>query len=140
MKSLILREVVRLTIHIQLLFSIFLLFKGHNSPGGGFIAGLMTSSAIILELLAEDLYYVRRLFSMRHAAYFGFGILISFLTGLSPVIIHQLPFLTSYQTHLHQIPLLGDLHLVSAIGFDLGVYFVVVFVTITIISSIAGDE
>jgi len=140
MRSLILREVVRVTIHIQLLFSIFLLLKGHNTPGGGFIAGLMTSAAIVLEYITEDLYYVRRLFNLRHAAYFGFGILVSILTGLFPILFAKAPFLTSYQTELHHLPLLGDLHLVSAMAFDLGVYLVVVFVTISIISSIAGED
>lgn len=140
MKSIILREIVRLTIHIQLLFSIFLLFKGHNSPGGGFIAGLMTSAAIVLEQITEDLYYVRKLFNMKHAAYFGFGVLLSFLTGFLPMLIARSPFLTSYHTHLHHLPVVGDLHVVTAMGFDLGVYLVVVFVTVTIISSIAGDE
>jgi len=140
MKSIILREIVRLTIHIQLLFSIFLLLKGHNMPGGGFIAGLMTAAAIVLEQITEDLYYVRKLFNMKHAAYFGFGVLLSFVTGLSPMLLAHTPFLTSYQTHLHDVPFFGDLHLVSATAFDLGVYLVVVFVTVTIISSIAGDE
>ena len=140
MKSIILREIVRLTIHIQLLFSIFLLFKGHNTPGGGFIAGLMTAAAIVLEQITEDLYYVRKLFNMEHAAYFGFGILLSFLTGLFPMLVSHSPFLTNYQIHLHHIPIIKDLHLVTAMGFDLGVYLVVVFITVTIISSIAGDE
>lgn len=140
MKSLILREVVRLTIHIQILFSIFLLMKGHNTPGGGFIAGLMTAAAIVLEYIAEDIRYVRKLFNLRHAAYFGYGILISFLTGLAPILLAKTPFLTSYQAHLHHIPVLGDVHLVSAMAFDFGVYLVVVFVTISIISGIAGDD
>ncbi|MBN1348086.1 Na(+)/H(+) antiporter subunit B [candidate division KSB1 bacterium] len=140
MKSLILREVVRITIHIMLLFSLFLLVKGHNTPGGGFIAGLMTASAIVLEFLSEDLMYVRKVFNMRHAGYFGVGIMVSFLTGILPVFIERVPFLTSYQTHLHHLPVLGDMHLVSAAAFDLGVYLVVVFVTITIIENIAGDE
>ena len=140
MRSLILREIVRLTIHIQLLFSLFLLLKGHNAPGGGFIAGLMTAAAIVLEYITEDMYYVRKLFNLKHAAYFEVGLFISFLTGFLPIILAGTPFLTSYQMALHDLPLLGDIHLVSAMAFDFGVYLVVVFVTISIISSIAGDD
>jgi monovalent cation:proton antiporter len=124
MHSLILTTVTRLVFFVVLLFSVYLLLRGHNNPGGGFIAGVMTALGILLQAIASDLHYVRQVFRVEPRLLAGVGLLTSLITGLVPMLFGY-PFLTSTFGHLHA-PWLGDVELASAFFFDLGVYGVVV--------------
>ena len=74
MSSLILTTVTRLVFFVVLLFSLYLLLRGHNSPGGGFIAGVMTALGILLQAIATDLRYVRRVFRVEPRLLAGIGL------------------------------------------------------------------
>jgi multicomponent K+:H+ antiporter subunit A len=137
MSSLILTTVTRLVFFVVLLFSLYLLLRGHNSPGGGFIAGVMTALAILLQAIASDLRYVRRVFRMEPRLLAGVSLLTSLTTGLVPMLLGY-PFLTSTFTHLHA-PWLGEIELASAFMFDLGVYGVVVGGTLLMIMTLAEE-
>jgi monovalent cation:proton antiporter len=135
MSSLILSTVSRLVFFVVLLFSLYLLLRGHNSPGGGFIAGVMTALGILLQAIASDLQYVRRVFRIDPRLLAGIGLLTALSTGLVPMLLGY-PFLTSTFGHLH-VHWLGDVELASAFFFDLGVYFVVVGGTLLMIMTLA---
>lgn len=135
MSSLILTTVTRLVFFIILLFSIYLLLRGHNSPGGGFIAGVMTALGILLQLIAADLHYVRRVFWVEPRLLAAIGLLTSFTTGLVPLAFGY-PFLTSTFGHFH-VPILGDVEIATAMFFDFGVYFVVVGGTLLMMTTMA---
>jgi monovalent cation:proton antiporter len=137
MYSLILTTVTRLVFFVVLLFSIYLLLRGHNSPGGGFIAGVMTALGILLQAIASDLRSVRQVFRVEPRLLAGVGLLTSLLTGLVPMFLGY-PFLTSTFGHLHA-PWLGDVELASAFFFDLGVYGVVVGGTLLMIITLAEE-
>jgi monovalent cation:proton antiporter len=137
MSSLILTTVSRLVFFVVLLFSLYLLLRGHNSPGGGFIAGVMTALGILLQLIASDLRYVRRVFRVEPRRLAGIGLLTSLTTGLVPMLLGY-PFLTSTFGHLYA-PWLGDIELASAFCFDLGVYGVVVGATLLMIMTLAEE-
>jgi monovalent cation:proton antiporter len=122
--SLILTTVTRLVFFVVLLFSLYLLLRGHNSPGGGFIAGVMTALGILLQSIASDLHYVRLVFRVEPRVLAGVGLMTSLATGLVPMLLGY-PFLTSTFGHVH-VPGLGEVEIASAFFFDLGVYFVVV--------------
>jgi monovalent cation:proton antiporter len=122
--SLILTTVTRLVFFVVLLFSLYLLLRGHNSPGGGFIAGVMTALGILLQSIASDLRYVRLVFRVEPRVLTGIGLMISLTTGLVPMLLGY-PFLTSTFGHVH-VPGLGEVEIASAFFFDLGVYCVVV--------------
>ncbi|HEX2276674.1 MAG: Na(+)/H(+) antiporter subunit B [Candidatus Tectomicrobia bacterium] len=122
--SLILTTVTRLVFFVVLLFSLYLLLRGHNSPGGGFIAGVMTALGILLQSIASDLHYVRLVFRVEPRVLAGVGLMTSLTTGLVPMLLGY-PFLTSTFGHVH-VPGLGEVEIASAFFFDLGVYFVVV--------------
>ncbi len=137
MTSLILTTVTRLVFFVVLLFSLYLLLRGHNSPGGGFIAGVMTALGILLQAIASDIRYVRRVFRVEPRLLAGVGLLTALSTGLVPMLIGY-PFLTSTFGHLH-VPWLGEVEIASAMFFDIGVYGVVVGGTLLMIMTLAEE-
>jgi monovalent cation:proton antiporter len=137
MSSLILTTVTRLVFFVVLLFSLYLLLRGHNNPGGGFIAGVMTALAILLQSIASDLRSVRLVLRAEPRLLTGVGLLIAFMTGVVPMLFGY-PFLTSTFGHLHA-PWLGEVELASAFFFDLGVYGVVVGGTLLMIMTLAEE-
>ena len=116
---------VRLLLPLALLVSAFLFLRGHNDPGGGFIAGLVTAVALILLYLGAGLEWTRQRLAVNYRAVAAAGLLIAGATGLIPVLGFDLPFLTSAYGYVHW-PLVGKVPLASAMGFDLGVYLTVV--------------
>ncbi len=121
----------RLLLPLALLVAIFILLRGHNLPGGGFIAGLITAVALITQYLAHGISWTRSRMSTKLHPMIGVGLLIATLTGLGSWVFGY-PFLTSAFTHLHW-PLVGEFEIASAMLFDLGVYLVVVGVTLVIL-------
>ncbi|MCM3033978.1 MULTISPECIES: Na(+)/H(+) antiporter subunit B [unclassified Niallia] len=134
----ILQTTTKIVLFIILIFSVFIFFTGHYTPGGGFIGGLLTSGAIVLLLLAFDLKTVKKILPFNFLHMIATGLLFSIGTGAG-ALIFNVPFLTHAFTHI-DIPILGDLSLHTATIFDLGVFLVVVGVTMTIIQTIGGDE
>ncbi len=135
--SLILREISRLVPSVILLFAVVLFFAGHNAPGGGFIAGLMASVGLVVLLIAFRRPRVRPLYKFDYGILIPIGLAFAVGTGLVAVGI-GLPFLTSGFTYI-QIPGLGEVELASALFLDLGVFLVVVGVTMMIVERL-GEE
>jgi len=123
MNSLILRTATKLLLAVMLLFSIFILFRGHNEPGGGFIAGLITGSAFSLYLMAHGPVKARRLILVDLHHCLGFGIACSIVSGLIGVIMRK-PFLTGVWLTLKAGR--TQVSLGTPLLFDVGVYIVVV--------------
>ncbi|MDE5052835.1 Na(+)/H(+) antiporter subunit B [Niallia taxi] len=134
----ILQTTTKIVLFIILIFSVFIFFTGHYTPGGGFIGGLLTSGAIVLLLLAFDLKTVKKILPFNYMYMIATGLLFSIGTGAGAMLFN-VPFLTHAYTHI-DIPILGELSLHTATIFDLGVFLVVVGVTMTIIQTIGGDE
>ncbi|MCM3213108.1 Na(+)/H(+) antiporter subunit B [Niallia taxi] len=134
----ILQTTTKIVLFIILIFSVFIFFTGHYTPGGGFIGGLLTSGAIVLLLLAFDLKTVKKILPFNYMYMIAAGLLFSIGTGAGAMLFN-VPFLTHAYTHI-DIPILGELSLHTATIFDLGVFLVVVGVTMTIIQTIGGDE
>ncbi len=127
----IMASLTRLLLPLALLVSVFIFLRGHNLPGGGFIAGLVTAVALIMQYLANGVTWTHaRLSGEMHPA-IGAGLLIAGLTGLASLAFGY-PFLTSTHGHVHA-PLVGEFELASAMAFDLGVYLVVVGATLLIL-------
>ena len=133
---LMLRHAARLVLPLALVLSGYLFWRGHNLPGGGFIAGLVTAAALVLQSMAlgqaraESL--LRAAGGRRFIRWIGVGLSIAGLTGLGAFAFGQ-PFLTSAFGH-PVLPLLGELPLASAALFDLGVYITVVGATLLTLS------
>jgi multicomponent K+:H+ antiporter subunit A len=127
----IMAALTRLLLPLALLVSVFILLRGHNQPGGGFIAGLITAVALILQYLTNGVAWTHGRLSNNMHPLIGAGLLIATFTGLASLAFGH-PFLTSTFAHIHW-PIVGDFELASAMAFDLGVYLVVVGATLLIL-------
>ncbi len=130
-QPLILATFSRLLLPLALLVAVFILLRGHNLPGGGFIAGLIAAVALVLQYLANGIDWTRRRISGQMHPLIGLGLLTATATGLVSLYFGH-PFLTSAHDHFH-LPLIGDLELASAMVFDIGVLMVVVGITLVIL-------
>jgi multicomponent K+:H+ antiporter subunit A len=128
---LIMGTFVRLLLPLALLVSIFILLRGHNLPGGGFIAGLVTAIALVMQYLANGVAWTHARLPAQTHPLIASGLIIALLTGLASWFFGR-PFLTSAFGHF-DLPLIGEFELASAMAFDLGVYLVVVGATLLIL-------
>lgn len=131
MHPVIMASFTRSLLPLALLVSIYILLRGHNLPGGGFIAGLITAVALIMQYLANGVAWMQPRLAANEHSVMAYGLLIAVLTGLASWLFGH-PFLTSTFSHIHW-PLVGEFELASAMAFDLGVYLVVVGATMLII-------
>ncbi len=132
--SLILNTVVRWVVYVILIFAFYLFWNGHNSPGGGFIAGLMTAGVVVLLYVSYGSQFIRTTLRFDFKYLIGIGLSISLLCGIGAMVFGY-PFLTHTFGEFH-IPLLGQVELATATVFDLGVYLVVTGGCVTIITTI----
>ncbi|GGC06998.1 monovalent cation/H+ antiporter subunit A [Marinobacterium zhoushanense] len=130
----ILATVSQLLLPLALLVSVYIFLRGHNMPGGGFIAGLITAVAIIQQYVANGVDFIKERLKLNYQWLIGSGLLIATLTGLGSWAFGR-PFLTSWFDHFH-LPLVGDFELASAMLFDLGVYLTVIGATLLILANL----
>ncbi|WP_048602631.1 Na(+)/H(+) antiporter subunit B [Rubeoparvulum massiliense] len=138
LNNVILETTTKVVSYLILAFAIYLFLAGHNNPGGGFVAGLVTASALVLNYLTFDMETIEKRKNFHFRIMIGIGLLLAVGTGLGGVLFGQ-AFLT-HAFGMFDLPFLGETELATATIFDLGVYFVVVGVTMTIILSIGADE
>jgi multicomponent K+:H+ antiporter subunit A len=124
----------RLILPLALMVSVYIFFRGHNLPGGGFIAGLITAIALILQYVACGASWTMARFRINYSLLAGLGVMIAAITGLGSLAFDY-PFLTSTFGHV-SMPGLGEIELASAMAFDLGVYLTVVGATLMILSNL----
>ncbi|MBD1554034.1 monovalent cation/H+ antiporter subunit A [Pseudomonas typographi] len=126
---------VRLVLPIALVVAASLFLRGHNEPGGGFVAGLVVSVAFILQYMVAGTQWVEARMPLRPLRWLGAGLLCATATGLAAVALGY-PFLTTHTAHW-VLPLFGEVHLASALFFDVGVFTVVVGSTLLILTALA---
>ncbi len=116
----------------------YFFMRGHNLPGGGFVAGLIFATAIIMQYLIAGTHWVESRLRMQPYKWIAWGLLTAGATGLGAWLLGY-PFLTSHTAHVH-LPILGELHVPSAFMFDLGVFMVVVGATMLILVAISHQS
>jgi multicomponent K+:H+ antiporter subunit A len=119
---------------LALLVSFYIFLRGHNMPGGGFIAGLITSVAIIQQYIAHGVDWVKPRIKVDYQTLIALGVLIATLTGIGSWFFGR-PFMTTWFDYF-DIPLIGEIELASALIFDLGVYLTVVGATLLILANL----
>ncbi len=139
-QPLMLRVATRLLLPIALVVTLYIFMRGHNQPGGGFIAGLITAVTLVLQYMANGQSHAEALLradgGRRFVRWIGIGIGIAGVTGVGAFFFGQ-PFLTS--AHGNQDTFfLGSLPLASAALFDLGVYITVVGATLLTLSTLGA--
>jgi len=132
-QSKILEELVdRWLTKVTTLVAIFITFRGHNAPGGGFAGGLILGAAFVLQYLAGQHPTIRRRSILRPERLLGAGLLLALATTIAPLFIGGSP-LESYIWTV-TLPQIGKIKVVSSMFFDLGVFFVVVAVVLMVLS------
>jgi len=134
MTSSILQTAVRLLMPLLLLFAVFLLLRGHNQPGGGFVGGLVVAASFVLYSIAFGVDAARRALLVRPSTLLGVGLLAAFVSGL-PAVVAGHAFMTALWTTVA----VGSM--VIAVGtplvFDVGVFLAVIGVVLTIVFTLA---
>ncbi|PKO86642.1 MAG: monovalent cation/H+ antiporter subunit A [Betaproteobacteria bacterium HGW-Betaproteobacteria-12] len=114
----------RVMLPLALMVGAHIFLRGHDLPGGGFIAGLVVAVALILQYVASGFGWATRRLRIDYHVLIGLGILSAGLTGIAAWLADR-PFLTSAFGHF-PLPLIGEIGLTSAMGFELGVFLTVV--------------
>jgi multicomponent Na+:H+ antiporter subunit B len=134
MSSSILQTAVRFLMPLLLLFAVFELLRGHNEPGGGFVAGLVVSASFVLYSIAFSVEAARRALIVDPSRLLGVGLLVAVLSGLLGALLGH-SFLTAVWTEIA----LGStvLHVGTPLVFDVGVFLTVIGVVLTIVFTLA---
>jgi multicomponent K+:H+ antiporter subunit A len=119
-------------------FAFYLLFRGHNLPGGGFAAGITMSIALIIQYMATGTRFIESRLNVRPLRWAGAGLLCALFTGMG-ALFFELPFLTSDYRYI-DLPVLGSIPLSTAMFFDVGVFALVVGATVLILIALAHQS
>ena len=133
----ILQTVTKVVVFIILTFGVELFLSGHNNPGGGFIGGLVLSSALVLLYLVNDIETVHKGIPFDFKKVAAFGVLLAVGTGMGSVVFGA-EFLSQAFIHVN-LPIFGETELATVLLFETGVALTVVGTVVTIILSISED-
>ena len=134
MTSSILQTAARLLMPLLLLFAVFLLLRGHNQPGGGFVGGLVVSASFVLYSIAFGVDAARRALLVRPSTLLGMGLLVALVSGL-PAVVAGHAFMTALWTTVAA----GSMAIAvgTPLVFDVGVFLAVIGVVLTIVFTLA---
>lgn len=135
MGSIILSTAARYLMPLLLIFSVFLLIRGHNEIGGGFVGGLVAAAAIILYAIAHNVAAARRVLRLDPRTITAIGLLVALLSGLFGWLTRQ-PFMTGLWLQ-QPVAVIGKVG--TPLLFDLGVYLVVIGVVLMILFTLAEE-
>jgi len=135
-RSIMLEVVTRLIFHVIIVFSLYLLFSGHNLPGGGFAGGLMAGLALMVRYLAGGRHELNEAAPVDAGLVLGVGLFIATGSGMIPLAFGG-DVLQSAVVDFH-VPLLGQVHFVTSLFFDIGVYLVVIGLMLDVLRSLGG--
>ena len=123
---------------VVILIAVYMFLRGHDLPGGGFIAGIILSLAFILQYMAGGTRWVESRLRIRPMLWIGWGLMLALLTGTG-AIAFGFPFLTSAFAYA-DLPLIGEVPMASALLFDLGVFVLVVGATMLMLVALAHQS
>lgn len=131
MRSVLLQTTTRLAYPGIVTFSLFMFFRGHNHPGGGFVGGLIASAGILLVYIAFGMREGDRIYGFNYRIVASVGLLCAAAAGLLPMFAGR-PFLTSMFGSI-DVPVVGTLQLSTVLLFDFGVFLVVLGTVVGIV-------
>lgn len=136
-RSVILDEADRWLFPLIVMVSVYVSFRGHNAPGGGFAGGLIAGCAFVLRFLAGGALQVRRSDIARPDVLIGAGLLLAVATALAPVVLGD--SLLESTIWKPEVPFVGEVKVVSSAFFDLGVYFLVIGVVLAVLLALGAE-
>ncbi|MFW8623571.1 Na+/H+ antiporter subunit A [Corynebacterium glutamicum] len=137
-RSLMVDVATRILFPAMIMLSVYFFFAGHNAPGGGFAGGLVASLAFSLRYLAGGREELEEALPIDAGRILGTGLFVSATAVLWPMVLLGEPPLTSHIWDL-TLPLIGEIHIASALIFDFGVYLIVIGLTMHILNSLGGQ-
>lgn len=137
-RSVMFEVITRVIFHAMIVFALFLLFSGHNAPGGGFAAGLVVGIAFAVRYLAGGGYELGEAARVNPGVLLGTGLFLSAGVGLATLVAGQ-EALQSTILHWYHVPVLGDVHLVTSLFFDIGVMLVVVGLVLDLLRTLGAE-
>ena len=129
---------MRLVLPLACMVSVYLFMRGHNEPGGGFVAGLVMSVALLLQYIVSGTVWVEEHMPLRPRRWIGVGLLTALATGVGSWFLGY-PFMTTHTAHL-TLPLIGEIYIASALFFDIGVFTLVVGSTLLVLTALAHQS
>ncbi len=135
MSTVILRTGARFIVPVSLIFAMYIYFKGHQTPGGGFVAGLVAAVALIVYRMSEGGARLRRVLPCSERTFIAVGLLLALATGAG-ALLFGLPFFTS--NHGYD-PLPAGYEWATVMVFDLGVFLVVTGVVVGMINALSEE-
>ncbi|MCL1871633.1 MAG: Na+/H+ antiporter subunit A [Promicromonosporaceae bacterium] len=136
-RSLMFEVVTRVVFHAMILLALFLLFRGHNAPGGGFAAGLVVGLALAVRYLAGGRYELGEAAPVHPGLVLGTGLFLSAGVGIVSLLAGQ-HAIESFLVDVH-LPVFGTVHLVTSLFFDLGVFLVVIGLVLDVLRSLGAQ-
>lgn len=136
-RSILLEVVVRILFHSIIIVSLFLLFAGHNLPGGGFAGGLVAGMALVMRYIAGGPYELGAAVPTDAGRFLGVGMTLAVATAVVPLLFGAPPLTsTAFKADL---PVLGHIEFVTSTIFDLGVYLVVIGLVLDVLRSLGAE-
>jgi len=129
--------VVRLAFHSMIVVAVFLLFSGHNQPGGGFVAGLLVGIALAVRYLVGGRYELGEAAPVHPGLLLGSGLFLSAGVGLVAIVLGG-SVLQSVILEV-DVPVLGHVKLVTSLFFDIGVFLVVIGLVLDLLRSLGAE-
>lgn len=136
-RMVILEVITRIAFPLMMMFSVYLLMAGHNLPGGGFAGGLVAGLALTLRYLAGGRYELTEAAPVQAGLVLGVGMAVAVSAAVLPLAFGGTIFSTA--TPVLHLPLLGEVHVPSALWFDTGVYLVVVGVILDVLRTLGAQ-
>jgi multicomponent Na+:H+ antiporter subunit A len=135
-RSVVFEVVARTVFPVLMIFSVYLMFTGHYTPGGGFAGGLVAGLALAVRYLAGGRRELDAAAPVDAGVVLGSGLAVAALSGIVPVLVGA----NTFQSGVFDIPvpLLGEVHVVTSVAFDVGVYLVVIGLALDVLRSLGG--
>ena len=141
MSTVIFRTASKLLVPLSLVFAMFIYFKGHQTPGGGFVAGLVAAVALIVQRMSEGNSSLNKMMPFPERVFITIGLFLALCTG-SAALLFGLPFFTSNHGYLHLPTSTGepyDFEWATVMMFDFGVFMVVTGVVVGMINALSKE-
>lgn len=136
-RSIVLEVIVRILFHTIIVVSIYLLFAGHNLPGGGFAGGLVAGMALVMRYVAGGRYELGAAAPTDAGRLLGAGMTLAVVTALAPVLFGAPPLTSAFFEA--ELPLIGHVEFVTSTLFDIGVYLVVIGLVLDVLRSLGAE-
>ncbi|HLT12039.1 MAG TPA: Na+/H+ antiporter subunit A [Micromonosporaceae bacterium] len=136
-RSIILEVITRLLFYPLIVYSVYLLFSGHNAPGGGFTGGLLAGMGLAIRYLAGGRHELNEAAPVDAGLLLGSGLFLAVGTGITSMLLGG-DFLQSAQIDL-VLPVIGEVHLITSLFFDIGVYLIVIGLVLDILRSLGSE-